>query len=133
MTTKQTSRTRNADTKTLLKRHIKELEQSNKLMKELLNKLNIIAENSPITSEKKKKIKDPNKPKKNKNGYMFYCQEKRADVKAEHPGIDGKDLVKHLSKKWNTMSDNEKAPYQLKASQDKERYKKEMEVYNKQQ
>ena len=126
-----TTTTRTPDVKTALRRHQKELEQNTKLLKELINKLNVVIENSPLTTGKKKRVKDPNRPKKNKNGYMFFCQENRSGVKTKNPGIDGKDLVKILSGMWNQMTDVEKAPYQAKASKDKVRYQQDMVVYNK--
>ena len=133
MSTNKKTSNRNTDIRTALKRQQKEMEQTNKLLRELLEKVNCLADNSPLSGQKKKKIRDPNRPKKNKNGYMFFCQENRNQVKESHPNIDGKDLVKILSGMWNKMTTKERAPYQAKADKDKVRYQKEMETYNKTQ
>lgn len=126
----KTDAARNIDIRATLKHQQKEMEQTNKLLKELLEKINNLAENSPLSAQKKKKVRDPNRPKKNKNGYMFFCQENRSQVKDKNPNIDGKDLVKILSGMWNKMNTKERAPYQAKADQDKVRYQKEMVTYN---
>lgn len=80
-------------------------------------------------NKKKKKDRDPNAPKKNKNAYMFYCDEHRENVKKENPGMDGKDIVKFLSKKWGSLDEKGKAPYQNKAEADKVRYNAAKKVF----
>jgi len=75
----------------------------------------------------------PYPPKKYKNEYMFFCQDKRESVRKKYPNRDGKELVRILSKMWNQMTDMQKMPYQNKVLKDKDRYHREMEEYNKKQ
>jgi len=118
-----------------LRKQQKTLERMNKTLTELCTKLTLVLESSPINNGRSnsRKNRDPNRPKKNKNGYLFFCQDKRESVKKKHPNRDGKELVRILSKMWNQMTEKEKKPYQDKASKDKDRYRREMEEYNKKQ
>ena len=119
-----------------------ELQQTNKLLREVLEKVDLLLQSrsettqttaapveTPTKTTRSKKTRDPNRPKKNKNGYMFFCQDKRESVKKSNPNTDGKELVRLLSQMWNKMSDKQKAPYQAKANKDKVRYQTEMEAY----
>jgi len=78
--------------------------------------------------KKKKAKKDPNAPKRPKNGFMFFSDAKRADVTKDH-GLKGKDAASKLGAMWKEMSDKEKEPYTKKAAEDKTRYEKDMEKY----
>lgn len=81
---------------------------------------------------KMKKEKDPNAPKKSKNGYMFFCGENRERIKKDNKDIDGKEIVKKLSEEWNKMNDKQKAKYQKMADADRVRYEKEKTAYDQQ-
>ena len=114
----------------LLRKQLKLLESMSRQLTEVSQKVDVVIQNSAAgDGKRRKKPRDPNAPKKSKNGYMFFCQDNRERVKKEHPGIDGKEIVKHLSKEWNGLSDKQKAPYQKKANSDKDRYQQEMKTY----
>jgi len=76
--------------------------------------------------KEEKKDKDPG-VKRNKNPYMFYVQENREKVKKENEGVNNKELLGLLGKKWNSLSENEKKKYNDMAEKDKERYQRELE------
>jgi hypothetical protein len=78
---------------------------------------------------KKKKVKDPNAPKRARNGYMFYIEENRAKVHKENPSKQSKELTQILAKEWNALNDKEKAKYMEKAKADRERYTAEKAKY----
>lgn len=80
---------------------------------------------------KEKKEKDPNAPKRACSAYIFYSQSRRATLIKEKPSLNHKEIISELSKEWNGLSDNEKAPYVKQAENDKARYKKEVDAYNK--
>ena len=44
---------------------------------------------------------------------------------------DNKELIKVMGEEWNKLTDDEKKPYVEKAEEDKKRYKREMEAYEK--
>ena len=86
-----------------------------------------------------KSKRDPNKPKKNKSAYLFFCQDKREAVK-ESLGEDAKntDVVKRLGELWNELKEESKNDEELKehldayleqAAEDKKRYDDEMANY----
>ena len=75
--------------------------------------------------------KDPNKPKRSKSGFMFYCDEHRPALltKAKKKGkIVIGDISKSLGKSWKSLKN--KSKYDVFAQADKERYEKAMGEYN---
>ena len=97
-------------------------------------------------SKKKKKDKDPNAPKKPKNGYMFFTDEKRNEVKAENKDAIPTEISKIIGKQWSALKvykddgkhqdKNGKFNYSKKAQKyldkaedDKIRYQKEKAAY----
>ncbi|GAN07545.1 non-histone chromosomal protein 6 [Mucor ambiguus] len=79
---------------------------------------------------KKRGKKDPNAPKRGLSAYMFFSQDKRAQVKEENPEASFGTLGKLLGEKWKAMSDEEKKPYVDKAEADKKRYEDEKAALN---
>ena len=76
----------------------------------------------------KKADKDPNEPKKNKSGYMFYCADGRVEIKEKTPDLDNKSIVVELGVRWTKIKESD--PDKLKhyndmAEQDKKRYQEE--------
>jgi hypothetical protein len=80
--------------------------------------------------KKHRKVKDPNAPKRARNGYMFYNTDHRARVTKDNPTITGKEIVKLLAKEWKQLSDKEKQPYLDKAQKDSKRYEEEKALYD---
>tara|TARA_Y100000813_G_C24154314_1_gene348817 strand:- start:890 stop:1300 length:411 start_codon:yes stop_codon:yes gene_type:complete len=75
--------------------------------------------------------KDPNKPKRAKSGFMFYCDEHRPALmaKAKKKGkIVIGDISKALGKSWKSLKN--KSKYDNLALADKERYEKAIGEYN---
>ena len=85
---------------------------------------------------KLKKVKDPNKPKRAKSSFMFFCDKRRPILitKARKESEDGKvrvaEISKQLGEEWGKMSEKKRAPYVAKAETDRERYSKAMVAYN---
>jgi len=86
---------------------------------------------SSAKPKKKKRKKDPNEPKQPSNAYIFWSRENRKIVAEENPKIVGKEINKLCGQKWKSLQPPEKEKYIKLYEQDKERYKKEMEAYNK--
>jgi len=84
-----------------------------------------------VTGKKKtKKQKDPNKPKGFKNAYNFCMADARPIVKAANPELSFREMPKKLGEYWQALSKEERMPYEKMAAADKERYDREMAVYN---
>lgn len=76
-----------------------------------------------FTSVKAKK--DPNRVKKPKSAYMFFCAEHRESITKEHKGMKQGDIAKLLGSMWRTTSDADRVKYQLMNEADIERYEEE--------
>jgi hypothetical protein len=79
--------------------------------------------------KKKKAKKDPNAPKRNMSSYFLYSVHARPSVKEENPEATFGDIARLISKQFKALTDKEKKKWEKKALEDKERYKREMEVY----
>lgn len=80
-----------------------------------------------------KALKDPNKPKRAKTSYFYFCDEMRPPILAEYRKNNRKiiigDVAKKLSKMWTNISLEDKQKYTALGEIDKQRYLDEMEVY----
>ena len=81
-----------------------------------------------MTKTKKEK-RDPQAPKAAKNSFIFFCAEKRDEVKKEESDLKPTEITKKLGEMWREMDDEDKEEYQQKAVGDKERFENEMEDY----
>ncbi len=88
-------------------------------------------ENSDKKGKKEKTTKKPkDAPKNAKSAYIFFCADKRAEVKEENPELSAKEITIKLGEMWKEIKDTEEAKkYNEMASTDKDRYKEEMENY----
>lgn len=77
-------------------------------------------------------IKDPQKPKRGKSGYLFFCAEYREKMKQEFPELSVKEIVSKLGILWKKLK-KENSPEVKKFEQmsldDRNRYKDEMTDY----
>jgi len=78
---------------------------------------------------KKKKRKDPSAPKRACNAYMVFCKAMRPELKEKNPGMTFGKIGAQLGVLWRGFSAEQKRPYEEKAAQEREVYKKRMDVY----
>jgi len=64
------------------------------------------------------------------SAFLLYCNDNRELVNGANPEASFGELGKLLADKWKSIDDNGKKKYEVLATKDKERYQKEMEVYN---
>jgi len=58
---------------------------------------------------KKKEVTDgTDKVKRGRSGYIFFCNEKRADVTKENPELKAKEIMKELGARWANLTEEEK-------------------------
>ena len=95
-----------------------------------------LANPSPPSSEvtikkpkKTKKVRDPNKPKRSKNAFMFFSAARRAEIKEANPDMKSTDISKQLGLLWKDLSDDDKKPFELQAATEKVAYDKAMAAY----
>lgn len=83
---------------------------------------------------KVKAPKDPNKPKRGKSGFMFYCDKHRPKLieKARENGgkVQIGKIAKILGEGWKKIKEKEKVKFDALAKTDKDRYEKEIAEYN---
>ena len=83
-------------------------------------------------SIKMKKFKDDKAPKHAKTSYMFFCVDKRAELKKKRPDLKFSEIMQILSKDWKKIPEKQKEKYITAAEKDRERYENEVEEYEKQ-
>ena len=78
--------------------------------------------------------KDPNKPKRAKTAFMYYCEQYRPSLleeeKKKGQKINIGNIAKQLGKSWKKLKDADKSKWNALALADKERYEKEIADYN---
>jgi len=79
----------------------------------------------------KRSKKDPNAPKRPLSAYLYFCADKRDEIKKKNPNDSITDIAKKLGAQWAKVAAADKKKYESKASKDKERYEKESEKYKK--
>jgi hypothetical protein len=100
---------------------------------------------SLIRGNKWKRTKDKNRPKKGPTAYLLFCKEHRPTVKAElekkynNSSNISSEVVTELATRWKWFkmsSDSEDTAklqkYEIQAAKENDRYRREMEEYNKQ-
>jgi hypothetical protein len=102
---------------------------------ENIEAFNIVAVKS--TKRSSDKIKDPNKPKRGKSAYIFFCAKKREEAKS-NLGDEAKatEVTSELGRMWNALKASDKkadkkllASLEAEAAEDKARYNEAMEDY----
>lgn len=89
-----------------------------------------LKEHLPSTSEfKKKKARDPTKPKKNLSAYIFFTQEHRELIKKDHPDFKFSEITKELGRRWNSLSADDKKKFEDKSEVDRTRYQSELSAW----
>lgn len=78
---------------------------------------------------KLKAMKDPNKPKRAKTSYMYFCQDHREKLKKDNPKMKMVEISKLLGQLWSTLSEKDKKEYVKSSEKDKERYQEDIEKY----
>ena len=96
---------------------IEDEEKVNELVKKLLD--------TSFSTVKAKK--DPNRVKRAKSGYLFFCDEKRKEVQTKNPGKSMGDISKVLGSMWKELSDEDKVKYNKQHDDDVERYENEIQ------
>lgn len=79
--------------------------------------------------KKKKKFKDPNAPKRNQSAFFLYSNATRAQVRAENPELAFGQVAQHISRNFKALPEEERAYWNEKAAEDKERYQRELAAY----
>ncbi|XP_006832074.1 PREDICTED: putative high mobility group protein B1-like 1-like [Chrysochloris asiatica] len=82
----------------------------------------------PPKGETKKKLKDPNAPKRLPSAFFLFCTEYCPQIKGEHPGLSIGDVAKKLGEIWNNTAADDKQPSEKKAAKLK-KYENDIAAY----
>lgn len=74
--------------------------------------------------KKRKRVKDPNAPKRALSAFFWFCNDERPKVKETMPDSSVGEIAKELGKKWNECTPETKQKYEALAAKDKARYEK---------
>lgn len=83
----------------------------------------------------KKPIKPKNEqlssgpPTRSLSSYLLYSKEVRPQVIKELPDAKPKDIMRAMGKKWSSLNEEQKKPYEELAAKDKDRYERQIEEY----
>jgi len=78
----------------------------------------------------KKKVKDPNKPKRAISAYFYFLDNCRKEAaKSGNKPTKIAEFTKVASEKWKKLSDTDRKPYEESAAKDKARYEEQMAAY----
>lgn len=89
-----------------------------------------IAALAEVATEKKRKTKDPNLPKKPLTTYILYSNDIRARIQEEHKDWAQPEIAREISKLWSQLDSDKKDEYKEIYEKDKLRYLDEMAKYN---
>ncbi|XP_053559094.1 SWI/SNF-related matrix-associated actin-dependent regulator of chromatin subfamily E member 1-related isoform X2 [Bombina bombina] len=93
-----------------------------------------LAEDEPVKKrgwpkgKKRKKIL-PNGPKAPVTGYVRFLNERREQIRSQHPELPFPEITKMLGAEWSTLPVPEKQRYLDEAERDKQQYMKELKEY----
>jgi len=73
--------------------------------------------------------RDPNAPKRCMSAYLLYQNAMREQFRRENPGMTFGQLAKYTSAMYKCLTPEEKAQWELRASEDKLRYENAMKAY----
>lgn len=89
--------------------------------------------NSGNGSARAQRIRDPDLPKRPTNAYLIFCEMEKERIKQEleekNPGAT-MELSKSLTEAWKNLEDEKRKPYYELYEEDRDRYQREMSVYN---
>ncbi|PAA58906.1 hypothetical protein BOX15_Mlig025073g1, partial [Macrostomum lignano] len=76
---------------------------------------------------KRKRVKDPNMPKRPLSAFFFFCEEERPKVRASNPDWRVSEVAKELGRRWEACKNRPR--YEQQAARDKLRYEEDMKQY----
>lgn len=95
------------------------------------NKHSLTTPTTTTTTTKKRNKRERNStiPKHPLSAYMWYLTEVRPETMRNFPGSNVGQISKLCAERWKTMTEEQRLPWNTKASVDKERYAREMQIY----
>ncbi|KAF3918538.1 hypothetical protein ABW21_db0208191 [Orbilia brochopaga] len=73
----------------------------------------------------------PDAPRRNLSSFVMFANVRRKELKERFPDLSFPEIQSVISDEWAKMDDDNKNPWKQAMTDDKERYKREMELYRK--
>ncbi|XP_068644743.1 high mobility group B protein 6-like [Aristolochia californica] len=103
-------------------------EQKQKTAMELLDQYLVFKQEMEEEGKKRrKKQRDPLRPKHPMSAFFLFSNDRRAALLAENKNL--LEVSKMLGEEWSNMKEHKKAPYEEIARKQKEEYLRQMEIY----
>lgn len=80
-------------------------------------------------TQRKRKAKDPDAPKRSLGAYFFYFKENNANIREMYPDCNQKEIVSKIAGNWKSLTEEQKQPYLQLSNADKLRYTQEKKIY----
>lgn len=80
-----------------------------------------------LKGRKRKRVKDPNMPKRPLSAFFFFCEDERPKVRVSNPDWRVSEVAKELGRRWEGCTARPK--FEQQAVRDKLRYEEEMKLY----
>ncbi|KAJ2158508.1 High mobility group [Coemansia sp. RSA 552] len=84
---------------------------------------------SPAKRSRKKSKKDPDAPKHPMSAFLYYLTSERPRLAEQLSDMSIGQQTKIIAKRWKTLDEHEKAPWEKLAKHDKDRYARERREY----
>ncbi|KAL0581197.1 hypothetical protein V5O48_000785 [Marasmius crinis-equi] len=78
---------------------------------------------------KRKRVKDPNAPKRPASSYILFQNDVRSTIKAKYPDLSPSELRTAISQEWATLKEDQKEHYKKAAETGKTKYLAEKAAY----
>lgn len=82
------------------------------------------------TKKQRKKLIDPNKPKRSPSGYHLFMSVHTNAYKEAHPDKNQTEVMTVIAKKWTESTEEEKTVYLMQAATLKGEYEHKLKAYN---
>ncbi|KAG4305877.1 hypothetical protein PORY_000787 [Pneumocystis oryctolagi] len=83
-----------------------------------------------VTEVKKRKVRDPNQPKRPLSAYLSFQLKTRQAVKDSlGESATQKEILSEIAERWSKLNDDEKKPFEEEARKAREQYDREMTAY----
>lgn len=76
-------------------------------------------------------LSDVSKPKKPLSPYIFFSQEFREIIRQRFSSLNSLQIMKAVSFKWQSLSKEQKDPFERASTEDKQRYERESADFKK--
>ncbi|CAJ0867083.1 21837_t:CDS:2, partial [Entrophospora sp. SA101] len=96
------------------------------------SKANSSADTENGTKKKRNRIKkpvDPNAPKKPVSAFLLYQKDVQDEIRKEFPDTKWNDILRIISQRWQSLSNDDKKIYETKLQQARQNYEIEYKTY----